>query len=198
MALSKIQAESMNLADTFAFTGTVSGAGSMEYITTASGSTDVSQLEISVDYSDYEHFVLIMDAKGDSTGTTKNLHMRFKRDGQSTFDSAANNYSTSGFSYDGSANRNQNGITQMEIFWSNEPAKDWAHKINLWNIGNTTHQNFVEAASIKAQSSGNASYVTNSAINGSTNSNRIISLLFFYSAGNIASYDYQLYGIKTS
>ena len=27
MALSKIQAESMNLADTFAFTGTVSGAG---------------------------------------------------------------------------------------------------------------------------------------------------------------------------
>jgi hypothetical protein len=27
MALSKIQAESMNLADTYAFTGTVSGAG---------------------------------------------------------------------------------------------------------------------------------------------------------------------------
>ena len=29
MALSKIQAESMNLADTFAFTGTVSGAGDL-------------------------------------------------------------------------------------------------------------------------------------------------------------------------
>ena len=28
MALSKIQAESMNLADTYAFTGTVSGTGS--------------------------------------------------------------------------------------------------------------------------------------------------------------------------
>ena len=27
MAISKIQAESMNLADTYAFTGTVSGAG---------------------------------------------------------------------------------------------------------------------------------------------------------------------------
>ena len=27
MAISKIQSESMNLADTFAFTGTVSGAG---------------------------------------------------------------------------------------------------------------------------------------------------------------------------
>ena len=32
MALSKIQAESMNLADTYAFTGTVSGAGSLNVI----------------------------------------------------------------------------------------------------------------------------------------------------------------------
>jgi hypothetical protein len=30
MALSKIQAESMNLADTYAFTGTVSGAALLE------------------------------------------------------------------------------------------------------------------------------------------------------------------------
>ncbi len=29
MALSKIQAESLNLADTYAFTGTVSGAGAV-------------------------------------------------------------------------------------------------------------------------------------------------------------------------
>ena len=38
MALSKIQSESVNLADDFAFTGTVSGAGAMEHIST----TDVT------------------------------------------------------------------------------------------------------------------------------------------------------------
>jgi hypothetical protein len=34
MALSKIQAESMNLADTYAFTGTVSGASDVALIST--------------------------------------------------------------------------------------------------------------------------------------------------------------------
>jgi len=34
MALSKIQAESMNLADTYAFTGTVSGASDVKLIST--------------------------------------------------------------------------------------------------------------------------------------------------------------------
>ena len=38
MALSKIQAESMNLADTFAFTGTVSGAGKILQIQTGTKS----------------------------------------------------------------------------------------------------------------------------------------------------------------
>ena len=44
MALSKIQAESMNLADTYAFTGTVSGAGTYEKlhsITASTGDTNV-------------------------------------------------------------------------------------------------------------------------------------------------------------
>ena len=43
MALSRIQAESMNLADTFAFSGTVSGAGGMDLLSTqtASDSTEI-------------------------------------------------------------------------------------------------------------------------------------------------------------
>ena len=40
MALSKIQAESMNLADTYAFTGTVSGAGQMVLLQTITASAD--------------------------------------------------------------------------------------------------------------------------------------------------------------
>jgi len=48
MALSKIQAESMNLADTFAFSGTVSGAGNPTRAT-------ISGLTISNDGTDAEH-----------------------------------------------------------------------------------------------------------------------------------------------
>ena len=42
MPLSKIQAESMNLADTYAFTGTVSGAGNLNLVTSTTISSGAS------------------------------------------------------------------------------------------------------------------------------------------------------------
>lgn len=47
MALSKIQAESMNLADTYAFTGTVSGTSSMVLVGETTATAAVSYLDIS-------------------------------------------------------------------------------------------------------------------------------------------------------
>ena len=44
MALSKIQAESMNLADTFAFTGTVSGTGDLTKVFHSAWTSDVAQV----------------------------------------------------------------------------------------------------------------------------------------------------------
>ena len=49
MALSKIQAESMNLADTFAFTGTVSGAGDLEKVSSSTATqTGLTNLQITL------------------------------------------------------------------------------------------------------------------------------------------------------
>jgi hypothetical protein len=56
MALSKIQSESMNLADTFAFTGTVSGAGNMSLISSGSSASAVSDLQ--VDFSSNTDFAI--------------------------------------------------------------------------------------------------------------------------------------------
>lgn len=63
MALSKIQAESMNLADTYAFTGTVSGAGKMELIssdTTGASNVAYSDITLSQD-TDYHHQILVVN-----------------------------------------------------------------------------------------------------------------------------------------
>lgn len=65
MALSKIQAESMNLADTYAFTGTVSGAGDpadMKLLSTVDASSGTSAIIFDssvVDSSTYDHFYII-------------------------------------------------------------------------------------------------------------------------------------------
>ena len=49
MALSKIQAQSINLADTFAFTGTVSGAGNLVLIKTITISDDTTVSFVNTD-----------------------------------------------------------------------------------------------------------------------------------------------------
>jgi len=63
MALSKIQAESMNLADTYAFTGTVSGAGKMELISSdTTGASNVAYADVTLSQStDYHHQILVIN-----------------------------------------------------------------------------------------------------------------------------------------
>lgn len=59
MALTKVQAEGVNLADTFAFTGTVSGSG-MDLLLNSTISSAVAQFDISSTYmnSTYDDYVV--------------------------------------------------------------------------------------------------------------------------------------------
>lgn len=61
MPLSKIQAESMNLADTYAFTGTVSGAGGLVKLLTSTSSSGVANFDIDSTYinSTYDNYKII-------------------------------------------------------------------------------------------------------------------------------------------
>ena len=67
MALSKIQAESMNLADTFAFTGTVSGMG-MDLLLTSTWSSAVDYYDIpsSIITSTYDNYFIRWQVRPDT------------------------------------------------------------------------------------------------------------------------------------
>lgn len=70
MALSKIQAESMNLADTYAFTGTVSGAGQMVLLQTITASADTEidfTGQFTSTYKNYELHGTNVHVSGDGT-----------------------------------------------------------------------------------------------------------------------------------
>jgi len=76
MPLSKIQSESMNLSDNYAFTGNISGAGGLVKLLTQSGvsassSYDIDSTYINSTYDDY-YFIL----KG-TLSATVNLYARF-------------------------------------------------------------------------------------------------------------------------
>lgn len=66
MALSKIQSESINLADNFAFTGTVSGAGAMEHISTTDITTPAQFVVFDNLSTDYDTFVFQYDFHPDT------------------------------------------------------------------------------------------------------------------------------------
>ena len=74
MALSKIQAESMNLADTFAFTGTVSGTNGMTLLQTVN---DTSDVDYGSDVTIFNFFLLGWL----SSGTSYVLNMIFGDNG---------------------------------------------------------------------------------------------------------------------
>lgn len=81
MALSKIQSESMNLADTYAFTGTVSGAGAMAVVSTGTSATGLSDLQVTLPTSGYS--VLDLHIFGYYSSTATDLYGYFQTSGGS-------------------------------------------------------------------------------------------------------------------
>jgi hypothetical protein len=86
MALSKIQSESMNLADTYAFTGTISGASDVALI-----STQTTESASAIDFTGldntYNHYqIFFQDLQFASTGQT--FIMRISDDNGSTVKSS--------------------------------------------------------------------------------------------------------------
>ena len=85
MPLSKIQAESMNLADTYAFTGTVSGAGNLNLVTSTTISSGASSAIF--DISAYD--VCLLDLIRLIHGTAGGANLRV------TFGTAVDTFTTS-------------------------------------------------------------------------------------------------------
>ena len=89
MALSKIQSESINLADTFAFTGTVSGAGKIGQVistnksdtfsTSATSLTDITGLSASITPSSTSSKILILASIPASTLAQQRFFVGLKR-----------------------------------------------------------------------------------------------------------------------
>ena len=65
MALSKIQAESMNLADTYAFSGTVSGVGGLQLLFSQATADNAASIDIDATYinSTYDSYYVICNIK---------------------------------------------------------------------------------------------------------------------------------------
>tara|TARA_R100000734_G_C3312860_1_gene104024 strand:- start:1159 stop:1779 length:621 start_codon:yes stop_codon:yes gene_type:complete len=99
MALSKIQAESMNLADTYAFTGTVSGTGTRQLLRTITITSNTASVEfihgsngVVLDTTYSRHEITIDGAVAETGGQQINLYL--SNDGGSSYYGDSNYNST--------------------------------------------------------------------------------------------------------
>ena len=78
MALSKIQAESMNLADTYAFSGTVSGVGNLKLLFSQATADDASSIDIDATYinSTYDSYYVVGNVKVATDGGQFRLKLK--------------------------------------------------------------------------------------------------------------------------
>ena len=201
MALTKIQAESMNLADTYAFSGTVSGAGDTSYfvklstVTTAGAtSVDFDSSLITDSYMTYRIIASNSRPITDNTtpelllsidnGSSLDLNVRGSKFHQRLFTAQTGNayYGASG------------SVHQMANNVSNTASVLSAFDVTVYNTRSTTGIKYVQSQFFSNLNGDADGYLWQGASRVDVTSTAINFLRLKYSSGNIAG-TFTLYGI---
>ena len=200
MALSKIQAESMNLADTFAFTGTVSGTSNLVLLEEdTTGASNVAYADVDLSQSsDYDHQILVVNGYYHNDTTLRDMAW-FMIEGGARIN-ASGSYASqrigrkNGVATEGSADQSS---TQMRLNWysignaATEPNNVY---MKIFNSHSTSLRTAIHAEVNGISGDGNIH--TNYA-----NSLRLATTLcegirIGAGAGNISYAQYRLFGVK--
>jgi hypothetical protein len=192
MALSKIQSESMNLADTYAFTGTVSGTG-LDLLATIDATPNASNYEWSMDYDDYDAFMLVIERiSGSSTASAENLDIKFYMDG--TLDNGSGTpYNIDNLNLGNGTHRNLNNTDNMEWMTSNQPSKIGTGLIHCVGFSNNFAQPTMVGTFSNNATNALASYVSTNHME--VSSKQVTKMRIAYTAGTVTHVKMKIYGV---
>ena len=197
MALSKIQSESINLADTFAFTGNVSGVSDLVLLANINNtSVGATTFEWSMDYDDYNNFLIVVNRLQGSVTTSSSLEIEFKFNG-SYGGGQSNPYYIEGQAGGAGAGRNYNTNADGELFFGNTPSKYWT---GIWRCVNFRGLGLgipMLISELGGTTLGNdhGSYYTITGLHTVTNQ-QITDLRINFSNGNVSHVNFDIYGIR--
>ena len=201
MALTKIQAESMNLADTYAFSGTVSGSG-MDLLLNDTISSAVAQYDISSTYINSTYDSYYLDSSLLPATDSVYSYMRVFVDGSAVGSGSqygsenqriGGAYSNGGFNSNGTSTFNMNS-TQC----GNADGEGITISCNMQNINSTTRPFCISGFSNwhYTDSNHNGTIFAGSLIPASRAS-VVNGIRLWFSSGNITSGTVKLYGLRT-
>ena len=200
MALSKIQAESMNLADTFAFTGAVSGSFGFDLLVTSSGN-GVATLDITTGFSTtYDTYYLTYIAQPSTDGANAFLQP-FTDQGGASIDTTGQ-FGRETFPFDGGATEN------------NDNGSNNFSRLNKYGIRSHVNMGIQGGAYILNRNSStimtSISGMANNIQTGTSNHNLcaygatqttdvdhvLTGIRFTFNTGNVNNGEMKLYGVK--
>ena len=209
MPLSKIQAESMNLADTYAFTGTVSGASQMVKIstTTASNAANVSFTGLDTT-STYSMYRIVMDNVTAQSDNAALFYARFGIGSTPTYNSSSNYNSVFVNAFSAVAGLQQQsaqGATQMHLaanassgyYMPGDTFEFLSGTMDLFRMGDSNHPpqtnwflGYPISCNVQSTAFGTCTFVESSEIVNGT------AIQLYMSTGNING-TFTLYGVKS-
>ena len=136
MALTKVEADGINLADTFAFTGAVSGAGQLVSLANDTTGATTSALEIDLSTStDYAYQMLVL--RGFASSSAADMYMQLRKDSDDSY--LTDSYLSiigSHFQSSSGSSSSQNGLWNGSYFRMvhNNVSTDTTHQLNDMKI----------------------------------------------------------------
>ena len=195
MALTKVQAEGVNLADTFAFTGTVTGTKGMTLLLDATISSAVSEYDISSTYINSTYDTYFLDASI-LPATDNVIPQLFPMVGGSVLSSGVS-YATYG--HESGTMRGHN-FTNIRLSYSHSGNADGEFAIVngfLQNVNSTTIPfAFSGYSNMFATDGLHEGLSLSGALDPANRASVVNGIRLNFSSGNIASGTVKLYGIK--
>ena len=196
MALSKIQAESMNLADTYAFSGTVSGSGMNLLLdstfTSSGGNIDISSTYINSTYDDY-YLVFNLDPATDNVQLSIEVFV-----GGSVLSGDVYAYEAALISGNEYVNDNDTSSFRLNSHGlGNAVGEGISGQLLFQNINDTSHSFCYSGFTNFFNTSGNHN---SNAVGGSlipANRASVVNGLRIFMGGGQATGDFKLYGVRT-
>jgi len=197
MALTKVQAEGVNLADTFAFTGTVSGTDLVK-ISETTASSSVANVNITSGFSStYDTYYVVFDMLGENDG--QNAYVDVFVGGSLVTDGqfGRETFPTDGGSTSG-ADTGDIHLLRLDRYGSgNATGEGIQGSFYIYNRNSTTRPTSATGRTNNIQNNGNHNHQI---ISGSQTSayrgNVIDGLRFLFATGDIVVGTFKLYGIK--
>ena len=197
MALSKIQAESMNLADTYAFSGTVTGSG-MDLLLDDTISSAVAQYDISSTYINgtYDDYILSFNL----APATNDVHLDTRVFVGGTIQTGSiygfeNSHSGSS-SYDSS---NASTVFRQTLSAVGNASGEYiSGRLHLRNVNSTTFGfNYIGGSNMYNASGNHISENSYGMLIIANRANVVNGFRLFFSSGNIATGTVKLFGVRS-